>query len=152
MTTRTTLKPTVQILAAAVLVIAGSSSRAQADENEEYNKSITAYLGGVASITTAQANNLKAVGDYLQKFAAISQLQEQVRQLQMANDMVEAQNWYAKKKLYGDYRKSRKSTRLDAKKLAELRSQSGASSADGDGSPPDCKPRGLAGAAGARVL
>jgi hypothetical protein len=122
MTTRSIFKRTVLSLTAVVAVaVASTPARAQSEKDKAaFNKSMASLMGGFAGLVNAESNALKATGAYLEKLVAIQQLQEQVRKLRMENDMQEAKNWYAKKKLYQDYRKANQPSRLTAKKLAEL--------------------------------
>ena len=125
MTTYTLPKNVVKALLAVTLVIAGASSPASAKEptakeKANFNKSVAAVMGGIASLKGAEANSLKTMGDYLHKMTTIRQLQEQIRQQRMANDMTAMKNWYAKKKLYIDYHKDKARKRPVAKKLEEI--------------------------------
>jgi hypothetical protein len=112
----------MKIIVSLLLVLVCGTVQAQTlKEKADYNKSVTAFMGGMSQLKSAEVNTMKAVGDYLHKIATIQELQEKVRSAKMDNEMKVAEQFYAKRKLYETNRKPR--VRPDTKKLESLADQ-----------------------------
>lgn len=111
----------MRIILSIVLVLVCSVTQAQnVKDQAEYNKSVTALMGGISQLKAAEVNTLKGIGEHLHKLATIQELQEKIRTIRLDNDLKYAQNFYAKRKLHEENCPARKT---DVKKLDSLSEQ-----------------------------
>lgn len=90
-------------------------------EKADYNKSITALMGGVSQLTTAQSTALKNYAEYLHKLTTIQELQEKIKAARLDNEMKYAEQFYAKRELYEKNKKKRTVTQKNIESLADKR-------------------------------